>query len=139
MLLYAKTLTELQEMLELLHDELRRVGLEMHESKTKILTSVHVPQTTLSVRSLSHEILPVEKSHKYLGRLLCLDPATRVNTAFDHRLRCAWAKFSSLRRWLVNRHVPIKLRLRLFEATVQPTVLFGLVALPLGTRNLERL
>ena len=54
-------------------------------------------------------------------------------------IRCAWAKFSSLRRWLVNRHVPIKLRLRLFEATVQPTVLFGLVALPLSTRNLERL
>ena len=35
-LLYAKSMEELKEMLELLLDELRHVGLEMHESKTKI-------------------------------------------------------------------------------------------------------
>ena len=138
-LLYAKSLRELQEMLQLLHDELRRVGLEMHESKTKVLTSVHVSQNTLSVRGLSVEILPVDASHKYLGKLLCLDATSRLDTAFNHRLGVAWGKFNSLRRWLVNRHIPMKLRLKLFESTVQPTALFGLVALPLGSRNLERL
>ena len=59
--------------------------------------------------------------------------------AFNHRLGVAWGKFNSLRRWLVNRNLPMKLRLKLFESTMQPTALFGLVALPLGSRNLERL
>ena len=34
-LLYAKSLEELQEMLGLLHDELAAVGLQMHEVKRK--------------------------------------------------------------------------------------------------------
>jgi hypothetical protein len=38
--LYAKSLAELQQMLELLHDELAAAGLEMHEGKTKIMTSL---------------------------------------------------------------------------------------------------
>ena len=137
--IYARSLQELQEMLQLLHDELRRVGLEMHESKTTVLTSTHVSQNTLSVPGLSIEILPVHASHKCLGKLLCLDATSRIDTTFNHRLGVAWGKFNSLRRWLVNRHIPMKLRLKLFESTVQPTALFGLAAMPLGTRNLERL
>ena len=111
-LLYAKSMKELKEMLELLLDELRHVGLEMHESKTKILSSRQIPYDSLTVRDLTIQILPVEGSHKYLGKLLCLDPASRVNLAFDQRLGLAWAKFNSFRRWLVNRHIPIHLRLR---------------------------
>ena len=88
---------------------------------------------------MSVEILPVEASHPYLGRLLCMDASSRSNIEFNNRLRMAWAKFNSFRRWLVNRHTPIQLRLRLLEATVQPTVLFGMVALPVGARNLQRL
>jgi len=38
-LLYGKSLAELKEMMELLHDELSAVGLPMHGNKTKILTS----------------------------------------------------------------------------------------------------
>ena len=38
-LVYGKTLEELGQMMEMLHDELAAVGLHMHESKTKILTS----------------------------------------------------------------------------------------------------
>ena len=39
MLIFAKSASELREMLELLHDELDEVGLEMHSSKSKIMTS----------------------------------------------------------------------------------------------------
>ena len=97
-LLYAKYLEELKEMLKLLLDEFRKVGLEMHESKAKILTSRNTSQEKFTVRNMSRQILPVSSSHKYLGKLLCLDPSTRADVAFNHRLGVAWATFNSLRR-----------------------------------------
>jgi retron-type reverse transcriptase len=53
-LLYAKNLQELHQMLELLHDELAAVGLQMHEAKTKILTSSeNCGRASLPVRGMS--------------------------------------------------------------------------------------
>ena len=77
-LLYAKTLDELVEMLELLHVELSAVGLEMHETKTKILTSCAEHHFHyVDIADMMIEILPSDKAHKYLGRMLSLNPDAR--------------------------------------------------------------
>jgi len=139
-LLYAKSLPELTAMLEHLHDELSAVGLEFHESKTKVLTSsASCPAGSVSIRGMTFQILTPEQSHRYLGRKLCLDPSTRVGTEIGSRLAAAWAKFNSHRRWLVNSHISLKLRMRLFEACVRPTALFALHVLPLKVADLNRI
>ena len=139
-LLYGKTLEELGQMMEMLHDELAAVGLHMHESKTKILTSPGVcEQASINVRGLPIEILTPAASHRYLGRMLSLDASTRVTTEVGNRMRLAWWKFNQHRRWLTNRHIPLALRMRFFELTVRPTAVFALHVLPLGAQCRERI
>ena len=139
-LLYAKSLTELREMLELLHDELSAVGLEIHETKTKILSSSAPSGTnSLIVRGMSFEILRPEMPHRYLGRRLCACSSSRTSTEVNNRISAAWAKFNIHRRWLVNSHISLKLRMRLFEACVGPTAIFALHVLLLKVADLDRI
>ena len=127
-------------MLELLHDELAAVGLQMHEAKTKILTSSeNGGRASLPVRGMSIEMLERSKAHRYLGKMLSLDPESRVKAELDSRLRASWCKFNQLRRWLTNRNIHLRSRLRLFDSAVRPTALFGLHALPLSVSNLRRI
>ena len=139
-LLYGKTLEELGQMLEMLHDELAAVGLHMHESKTKILTSPgSCEQASVNVRGLPIEVLTHAASHRYLGRMLSFDTSTRAETEVNNRIKLAKWKFNRHRRWLTNRHIPLVLRLRLFKLTVQPTAVLALHTLPLKTNSLERI
>ena len=139
-LLYAKSLPELQAMLETLHDELSAVGLEIHETKTKVLTSSNICEVdSLPVRGMTFQILSPEASHRYLGRRLSLNATVRVETEINNRISAAWAKFHCNRRWLVNKHIPLKLRMRFFEACVKPTATFALHVLPLKVANTNRL
>ena len=138
--MYGKSLAELKEMMELLHDELSAVGLLMHETKTKILTSSDsCTQTSIDVRGMQIDILPNAASHRYLGRMLSLNAQTRVETEVSNRIKLAWWKFNQHRRWLTSRHIPLALRLHLFEMTVQPTAVFALHTMPLKVASLERI
>ena len=85
------------------------------------------------------EILFAEATHKYLGRVLSGSPGARGQTELKNRFSQAWAKYSKHRGTLINKLVPVKLRLRLFDATVSPTVLYGLSVLPLTRAQLDKL
>ena len=77
--------------------------------------------------------------YKYLGIALPGDLRSRGRTTLSHRLRCAWAKFDMFRTSLTNRHVDVRLRMKLFDAVVTPSVLYGLTAMPLTARDEDRL
>ena len=69
MMIFAESALELHEMLELLHDELDAIGIEMHSSKPKIITSINDSHAySLIIRSLNLVKLPLETLHLYLGR-----------------------------------------------------------------------
>ena len=69
--------------------------------------------------------------HKYLGCMLSGDLRCRGRNMLHHRLRCAWGKFSCFRHALVDKHIDVRLRLRLFDAVVTPCALYGLSSAPL--------
>ena len=56
-----------------------------------------------------------------------------------HRIQCAWNKFGQNTRILMNRKISIKLRLKLFDAVVSPSLLFGLAVLPISEANINRI
>ena len=56
-------------------------------------------------------------------RLLSLTETHEVE--LQHRTRKAWAKFGAFREELINKEIPLKLRLKLFDAVVTPTALYG--------------
>ena len=69
--------------------------------------------------------------HPYFGRLLCGNLRERAAVEYSHRIRVAWHEFHLHRQRLLNKHVSLKNRLKLFQAVVTPAVLYGLSTLPL--------
>ena len=78
-------------------------------------------------------------THKYLGRKCPGDLQTRAQVALISRLQMAWSKYAQLKPSLTNRHVNLRVRLRLFDTVVSPTVLYGLETTPLTSKHYYRL
>ena len=66
-------------------------------------------------------------------------PGKRAEVEVSHRISCAWAKFHTHKRWLLNPYVPVHLRLKLFDGVVSPCILYGLAVLPLAKSLLDRI
>ena len=133
---YAKTLLELKEMLILLFDELASVGLQVNADKTKILTTERFcpPLGGYSRgacgQTYSH-VLGEADAHKYLGRALNFPPQ-RAQKAVHKRIFVRWMRFRKHRHILTSTLVPAKLEAKLFNSTVVLAILFSLSTLTLG-------
>ena len=84
------------------------------------------------------EVVRRDQQHKYLGNMYPGRLQKRGQTIVSNRVRCAWAKFHEHHATLTNRHVHVRLRLRLFDSVFSPVVLYGLAAAPLKKGDLER-
>ena len=88
---------------------------------------------------VQNEHVHANGSHKYLGRKLQGMLRERGAVALQHRVSCAWAKFRELQDSLVNKHVDVRLRLKLFDAAVSASVLYSLDTCPITASQLKKL
>ena len=140
MLLYAKSLGEVSEMLRLLHSELASIGLQMHADKTKILTTIYFSSKQfVHIGDMRIEVLHPTAQHKYLGRQLCLDASIRTRIEVENRCKIGWGRFHQCRKWLTHTHIPVEQRLKYSESVVKPAALFGLHILPLSLKDLHHI
>jgi hypothetical protein len=146
LLLFAKSLPEASEMIELLVASLKDCGLELNSSKTKIMTTASYTDKEFgdalsSVECLggSIDVLMGDATHKYLGRKSPGDLKKRAQEGLQYRMQCAWTKYRQLRQSLKCSHVNLRLRLRLFDAVISPTVLYGLETISLTSSQVDRL
>ena len=105
------------------------VGLQLHMGKTKILSSARVRRGVsaamqVKVGMQQVEVLAVDDSVMYLGKKFCMGE-NHHDVEIEHRLARAWAKFVSYKNERCSRHYSLAHRLRLFDATVTPTVLYA--------------
>ena len=139
-IVYDKTADEFFFMMNALVKELNKIGLHVSPLKTKILTTVDVGALLyLDIADSMLEVLMHSDAHKYLGRQISGNLSQRHVTELRHRIRVTWYKFQRHRKVLTNKHVSIKLRLKLFDAVVTPTILYGLHTLPLTHFQLQKL
>ena len=127
-LVIAGSLEIITDMLTDIANEATAFGLELHPGKTKILSNVRKRKGQeqhehAKVGQASIEILKHEDSTKYLGRKLTF--ANYHETEIDNRIDNAWRKFHTLKAELCNKYYSLRHRLRLFDAVVTPTVLYG--------------
>ena len=139
-LLIARTLPQIKQMLADMAEECAKVGLSLHQEKTKILHNDmgygrHVSRA--KVGDMEIEVLGEAGSTMYLGRLLSL--TNPHETELQHRIKKAWAKFGTYREELTNKSVPLKLRCKLFHTVVSPTMLYGCSSWVLTTSRKQQL
>jgi hypothetical protein len=139
LLVHAKSLAELVYMIESLCEEFALVGLQPNAAKTKIfrICTKKMPRFVDINGGLVHLLSDARRKHP--GRIYAGDLTKRGHVGFQHRVQLAWAKFHPLEIVLTNNHFSIKLRLKLLDAVVTPTISFGLVPMPLTQRELIRL
>ena len=127
-LLTATSLTQLTHMITDLREEALQHGLQLHPDKTKIMSNTTKPRgreanTHIDIQDMHIEILKLSDSTKYLGRKVTFEDVH--TTELDSRIAAAWRKFNILRQELTSKFYPLSSRLRLFDATVTPTVLYA--------------
>ena len=80
-----------------------------------------------------------EESHRYLGRQLCTSPSHRINIEFQNRVRTAWAAFHKHKCVLLDHNISLRLRLKMFTASIGPALMFGTPVLPMTKHHLQQL
>ena len=106
--------------------EAGEVGLEVHLGKTSFLSNgidgdKDVRSTDVCGNDV--EVLEAGASTMYLGRALTFQDSDE--NELKHRLKRAWAKFGVYRNEFTNKRYSLFDRMKLFNAVVTPTVLYG--------------
>jgi len=125
-LLMARSLPQLRNMLADIDREAKKVGLTLHPEKTKIQhNGIGYGAGVKSAKcgDITVEVLPTDAVTTYLGRSINL--RAMDDTEVNARIRKAWSKFGVYRGELIDTNIPIHLRMKLFEAVITPTVLYG--------------
>ena len=127
-LLFARTLPQLQQMVAKFQCAARARGLLMHPDKTKILTNAtrHTGRATskfADIEGMRLEILDFADTTKYLGRLIGFDHPH--NAEIDNRIRVAWKRFMANKQELTSKSYTLRNRLRLFDSVVTSSMLYG--------------
>ena len=100
------------------HDGARPGTSHTKPQSTSNTTSKRGRGNTVAVQGMNIEILPLQGKIKYFGQLVNFKNAEEVE--FEHRIKCAWATFTSHRQELTSPTYPLRDRLELFDATVTP-------------------
>ena len=112
-------------------------GLDVHETKTKILRNGYGRGTKMKqviIEGRKFEVLPSEASSTYLGRLFSFE--STHDAELQHSIGKGWAKFAIFRSELTDKHYEMAQRMKLFKAGVQLSFLYGCVSWTL-TRERE--
>ena len=88
-----------------------------------------------------HDLFVMNKHdcHKYLGKKFSGDVRERSLCNLNYRLECAWSKYHANKHVLLDKAISLKLRLKLFNAVVTPTAVFGMVATALTQQQRDRI
>ena len=123
-LLIASSKRQLQHMIDDLVLAAGEAGLSIHMGKTKVLSNDPANQGgSLKLERGAAEMMPFNGSTAYLGKQLSCHEIHDMK--LSARLDKAWKKFFLLKTDLCGRHVSLQARLKLFNASVTSTVLYG--------------
>eukprot|EP00959_Pyramimonas_sp_CCMP1952_P076446 1597398-Pyramimonas_sp.AAC.1 len=121
-LMVASSARDSSRMLVDLETEARKYGLRVHMGKTVLLTNVNNRPATLRCGGHNVRVLQHGQSEKYLGRKLSLD--SYHETELQYRIGCGWAAFAKHKFTFCNRRIKLQHRMRLFQASVAPCVIY---------------
>ena len=126
-MLFATSKGQIQNMMCEFKEATEKVGLTIHPDKTKILSNESSMNSDtkryIKIGDMNIEILAKSESVKYLGQRISFYQQETLE--IKSRIRAAWTTFRKYRQELTSKQYMLKLRLRLFDATVSPTLCYA--------------
>ena len=93
--------------------------MQLNPAKTKKLTTSPLDTSEfVDVCGEMAQVIHAESVHKYLGRNLKGNFLARRDMEFAHRVQVAWNIFHKYKHILLNTHISLVLRLKIFDATM---------------------
>ena len=126
-MLFATSKEQIRNMMCEFKDATEKVGLRIHPDKTKILSDQSNMNSDtkryIKIGEMSTEILAKNVSVEYLGQRISFHQQETLE--IKSRIRAAWTTFHKYRQELTSKKYMLKFRLRLFDATVSPTLCYA--------------
>ena len=123
-MLFATSKEQIRNMMCEFKDATEKVGLRIHPDKTKIPSNQSNMNSDtkryIKIGDMNIEILARSECVKYLGQRISFYQQETLE--IKSRIRAAWTTFRKYRQELTSKKYMFKLRLRLFDATVSPTL-----------------
>ena len=113
----SEEIDQAQELLTRVEHESAKVGLQLNDKKTKIIT--YNQESTVEITSRSGKTLKVVNNFKYLGSWM-----ESSEKDFEVRKALAWSSCHKLKK-IWNSTLSRKIKVRLFLATVESVLLYG--------------
>ena len=122
-MLFATSKGQMQNMMCEFKEATEKVGLTIHPNKTKILSNESSMNSDtrryMKIGDMDIEILAKSESVNFLGQRISFYQQETLE------IRAAWTTFRKYRQELTSKKYMLKLRLRLFDATVSPTLCYA--------------
>ena len=133
-LLIARTIPQLQSHLSALEDIASEYGMSLNDIKTELLLKHDQPVTP--PRFADGTLVPTSYTVKYLGSLINWQKPFEV--AFRHRAALAEEAYKKL-RLIWNSTLSQHKKIRIFQSTFVPVLVYGLDALTLTTPHIKKI
>ena len=124
-ILVAQSRRDIKMMLGHLAQQSSHYGLRMHFGKTKVMTwnSLSKGNLLIPIGDRTVDIIDEMVAEKYLGCSVSLGGGQQVE--LNNRISASWASFHKHKEELCNKRYRKSDRMRLFNAVVTPTLLYG--------------
>ena len=134
---FAKSASELQQIVDIIKPIFDRFGLIIAEDKTKSMAfnlpeSEPVPQILLKNSSGQHSILEHVDAFRYLGHQIS---SSSSGLFLNAQIEAAWSAFNSNSKVLNNRAIRLKTRIDILESLVRSIMLYSCQAVDLTQRQ----
>ena len=131
--LLASTFEELQEMLQELNKESKRVGLKMNLSKTKTMSNAFISPQKITI---GMDELEAVCSYTYLGQVITMNGS--IMEEINNRVKLAWRAFGR-NSAIFKSGLPICLKRKVFDQCILPVLTYASETWTLTNRTVRKL
>ena len=117
--LITTTVRNMEEQLNMINDESKKIGLKIHRGKTKYMTNFN---TNKKIIVENTEIEKVAE-YRYLGQNIEMKDKTLKEV--QKRIRAGWSAFGKYKFIFTNKEMPISLKRKTFNACIIPAMTYG--------------
>ena len=130
--LTTRTAEEMEENLNRLNTESKKVGLKIHKGKTKYMTNY---ETSKSIR-IEEEIIEEVDEYKYLGQIV--DLTQSMEDEINARIRAAWSSFGRYKEILTDKELPMSLKRKTLDQCILPKLTYSCETWAFTKENLKK-
>lgn len=117
LVIFARSAYDLTRLLQELHSESRKIGLEMSETKTKVMTNWKLTPITIGNTTLEYV-----KEYIYLGKVISFVDCTKKEV--ERRIGNTWKRYWSMKEIFKSR-LPTNLKKKAADSCLLPCLTYG--------------